>query len=47
MLNVNEKRLFYLKAANSYIDLTAALVWTVEHLEHPVSLNNGATPVSL
>lgn len=41
------KMLFYLKAANSYIDLTAALVWTVEHLEHPVSVNDWASPVSL
>lgn len=44
---MNEKKLFYLKAANGYIDLTAALIWTVEHLEHPIRLNDGASPVSL
>ena len=41
------KLLFYLKAANCYIDLTATLVWTVEHLEHPISLNDWTSPVSL
>lgn len=39
--------LFYLKAANSDVDLTAALVWTVEHLEHPVCFDDGTSPVSL
>lgn len=42
-----KKLLFYLKAADSYIDLTAALVWTVEHFEHPICLNDRASPVSL
>lgn len=37
----------YLKAADGYIDLTAALIWTVKHFEHPVCLNNRASPVSL
>lgn len=36
-----------LKAANSYIDLTTALIRTVEHLEHPISLDDWASPVSL
>lgn len=39
--------LFYLKAANSDVDLTAALVWTVEHLEHPICFDDGTSPVSL
>lgn len=37
----------YLVATDCYIDLTAALVRTVEHLEHPVCLDDGASPVSL
>lgn len=37
----------YLKAADGYIDLTAALIRTVKHFEHPVCLNNRASPVSL
>lgn len=39
--------LFYLKAANSDVHLTAALVWTVEHLEHPICFDDGTSPVSL
>lgn len=37
----------YLKAADGYIDLTAALIRTVKHFEHPVCLDNWASPVSL
>lgn len=37
----------YLKATDSYIDLTAAFVWTVKHLEHPICLYDGTSPVSL
>lgn len=37
----------YLKAADGYIDLTAALIRTVKHFEHPVRLNNRASPISL
>ncbi len=44
---MEKQLLFHLKAADSYIDLTAALVWTVEHLEHPVCLNDGASPAPL
>lgn len=39
--------MFYLKAANSDVDLTAALVRTVEHLEHPICFDDGTSPVSL
>lgn len=42
-----EKTAVYLKAADGYIDLTAALIRTVKHFEHPVCLNNRASPVSL
>lgn len=37
----------YLKATDSHIDLTAAFVWTVKHLEHPICLYDGTSPVSL
>lgn len=43
MLSSND----YLKATDSYIDLTAAFVWTVKHLEHPICLYDGTSPVSL
>lgn len=46
-MTYDSKMLLYLKAANSYVDLTATLVRTVEHLEHPISLNDGASSVSL
>lgn len=37
----------HLKAADRYVDLTAAFVRTVEHLEHPVRLDDGPSPVPL
>lgn len=37
----------HLEAADGYIDLTAALVRTVEHLQHPVLLCDGALSVPL
>lgn len=36
----------YLKAADCYIDLTAAFIWTVKHLEHAVCLNCWASSAS-
>lgn len=45
--NSKKKTAVYLKAADGYIDLTAALIRTVKHFEHPVCLNNRASPVSL
>lgn len=36
-----------LEAADGYIDLTAALVRTVEHLQHPVLLCDGALSAPL
>lgn len=43
----SKKLLYYLKATDSYIDLTAAFVWTVEHLKHTIRLNNWTSSVSL
>lgn len=36
---------FHLEAADGYVDLTAALVRTVEHLQHPVLLHDGTLSV--
>lgn len=37
----------HLKATDCYVDLTAAFVRAVEHLEHPVCLDDGPSPVPL
>ena len=37
----------HLKATDGYVDLTAAFVRAVEHLEHPVRLDDGPSPVPL
>lgn len=42
-----KKAMAHLKAADCYIDLAAALIWTVEHLEHPICLDDRASPMSL
>lgn len=37
----------HLEATDCYVDLTAAFVRAVEHLEHPVRLDDGPPPVPL